>query len=388
MSKKRRMRLPNGFGQISEIRNARLRKPFRAMVTVGKTEEGRPICRLLKPEAYFSTYNEAYAALIEYNKRPYDIMRDITVQALFDKWFKEKSASVQSKSVIDDIKRTWRYCSTVYDMPMRELKAWHIKDCMDNGEAIVWGKPQKANVIVQRKIKTLFNQLFDYALSYDLVDKNHARNLKLPENITREIEQNRTGHISYTDEEMSKLWNNADDRFVQMTLVQCYSGWRPKEIIELLVENVDLENWTFTGGLKTDAGRDRIVPIHSGIREIVREKYNEAKAAGSKFLFLCPEYRTGKLIPITYPRYSDELSRIIKELDLNPEHKPHDARKQFVTMGKKYGMDEYAIKRIVGHSIKDITERVYTDRTDRWLHDEVEKIKIDCRNSVGVEGEK
>ena len=38
--KKKRMRLPNGFGQISEIKGKRLRKPFRAMITVDKTEEG------------------------------------------------------------------------------------------------------------------------------------------------------------------------------------------------------------------------------------------------------------------------------------------------------------------------------------------------------------
>ena len=32
----KRRRLPNGFGQISEIKNRNLRNPFRAMVTVGK----------------------------------------------------------------------------------------------------------------------------------------------------------------------------------------------------------------------------------------------------------------------------------------------------------------------------------------------------------------
>ena len=66
----KRRRLPNGFGQISEIKNRNLRNPFRAMVTVGKTPEGRPICKPLKPESYFPTYNDAYAALVEYNKNP------------------------------------------------------------------------------------------------------------------------------------------------------------------------------------------------------------------------------------------------------------------------------------------------------------------------------
>ena len=63
----KRRRLPNGFGQISEVKGRNLRKPFRAMVAVGKEENGQPICKLLKPEAYFETYNEAYAALVSYH---------------------------------------------------------------------------------------------------------------------------------------------------------------------------------------------------------------------------------------------------------------------------------------------------------------------------------
>lgn len=43
VSTNKRKRLPNGFGQISEIKKRNLRKPFRAMVTVGKTPTGRPI---------------------------------------------------------------------------------------------------------------------------------------------------------------------------------------------------------------------------------------------------------------------------------------------------------------------------------------------------------
>lgn len=31
---------------------------------------------------------------------------------------------------------------------------------------------------------------------------------------------------------------------------------------------------------------------------------------------------------------------------------------------------------IVGHAIKDITERVYTDRDLKWLRNEIEKIKV------------
>ena len=44
-------------------------------------------------------------------------------------------------------------------------------------------------------------------------------------------------------------------------------------------------------------------------------------------------------------------------------------------MAKKYGVDEYAIKYMVGHKISDITEKVYTEREFQWLREEIEKIK-------------
>lgn len=77
---------------------------------------------------------------------------------------------------------------------------------------------------------------------------------------------------------------------------------------------------------------------------------------------------------MTYDKYANRFEAIRDELKLSPEHRAHDPRKQFVTMAKKAGVDEYALKRIVGHSISDITERVYTERDIDWLKTEIEKI--------------
>ena len=43
-------------------------------------------------------------------------------------------------------------------------------------------------------------------------------------------------------------------------------------------------------------------------------------------------------------------------------------------MAKKYEMDEYALKWIVGHYINDLTERIYTERSVDWLMREISKI--------------
>ena len=75
------------------------------------------------------------------------------------------------------------------------------------------------------------------------------------------------------------------------------------------------------------------------------------------------------------PLFSVQLvNEVVPLLSLNSEHKGHDGRITFVTMAKKYNMDEYAIKRLVGHHIKDLTERVYTQRSIDWLKNEIEKI--------------
>ena len=68
--------------------------------------------------------------------------------------------------------------------------------------------------------------------------------------------------------------------------------------------------------------------------------------------------------------------KIVRELGLNAEHRAHDGRMQFITRAKKYSVDEYAIKYIVGHAINDVTEKVYTKREIDWLKSEIEKIKF------------
>lgn len=142
------------------------------------------------------------------------------------------------------------------------------------------------------------------------------------------------------------------------------------------LEDVDLDNWTFKGGMKTDAGTDRIVPIHSKIQSLVLRKYKEAESLGSEYLFNCTDPDSNrKNIKFTYNRYQKGFTRIRDELKLNPDHRPHDGRKHFVSMAKKYGVDEYAIKYMVGHKISDITEKVYTAREFDWLREEIEKIK-------------
>lgn len=373
----KRKRLPNGFGQISLIKNENLRKPYRAMVTVGKKPNGRPICKLLKPESYFATYNDAYAALMEYYKNPYDLGADITVCELYERWSQFYFKTLKSDSSVRSVRSAWAYCSSVYGMRVKDVRARHIKGCMEEGVAVVNGKEQRPTAGSKERIKSMFNLMMDYALEYELVDKNYARTFNVSDEILEEKEQSKRGHLIFSDAEMKLLWDHVDlKKYVDVILIQCYSGWRPQELGLIEIKNVDLSNWTFVGGMKTEAGTNRVVPIHSKIRHLVKRRYDEAVSLGSPYLINCTDTHTHRSsLRFTYDKYQQRFHKIRNELKLNELHRPHDGRKHFITQAKKHNVDEYAIKYMVGHAINDVTERVYTEREVSWLQTEIEKIQ-------------
>ena len=337
----KRMRLPNGFGQISELKGRRLRNKFRAMVTLNWTDTGKPIRHTV---GYFKSYNEAYQALMEYHKNPYDPEKDITVKELYELWKNRhfKKISQGSTSLYES---AWKRCKPLYDVKIQQLSVPKIKVLVESDI------PPTA----QRNIKILLGQMLDYAVEYEMIEKNYARMATVD---YKAMETN--AHIPYSDEEMKKMWENNTTPMVTFTLIQCYTGFRPGELIEIEIENINLDNWTIIGGKKTKAGRNRIVPIHKRIRPLILDLYDP----NNKRLFENIKY--GSL------RYM--IQNMCSDLLLSPEHRPHDGRVTFVTNMKEAGADEYAIKLIVGHAINDITEATYTYRSVEWLHKEVDKL--------------
>ena len=248
---------------------------------------------------------------------------------------------------------------------------------MDEERTVIKGEERRPTAGVKARIKSMFNLMLDYALEYEIVDKNYSRTFNLSDDIIQEKEQARRGHIPFRDEEIQALWDNVDTKaYVDVVLIQCYSGWRPQELGLLRLENINLEDWTAIGGMKTAAGTDRVVPIHSKIRPLIKKRYQEAEALGSEYLINCTDARTHlNSVVLTYDKYQARFAKIRDELNLNPQHRAHDGRMHFVTTAKKYGVDEYAIKYMVGHTIGDITEKVYTQRELEWFKTEMEKIK-------------
>lgn len=351
------MRMGNGNGSVYKMKGKR-RKPWRAIVTLGfEFDESKG--KFVQKRRIIGDYpsqKEALFALTEYKKNPYDIdANKITFAELYERW-----SSVHFETIVPSATRTWKsafsYFHSIHGMRFIDVRPNHIEGCI---------KDAKVGTSTKQRMKSLCNMLYKYALKNEIVTVNYA-------DMCDSIKRGKPTivRIPYSAEEEQSLWDNVEFPFVDMVLVGIYSGWRPQELAILKIADVDLENRTYTGGLKTDAGRNRTIPIHSKIYDIVCRNYNKAVEMNSEYLFNDENGQQGTYL--TYDKYRGRFNKINKKLHL--AHRPHDTRHTFITKAKAAGLDEYILKAIVGHEITDVTEKVYTHRTIEEFRREIEKI--------------
>lgn len=374
------MRRANGTGNIYKMKGGKRRKPWRVRVTVGwelNPKMGR--CKQnLKTLGYYASRAEAEAALVAYQECPYDLnTKDITFKELYEQWTEDYFKKLTSISSERTITSAYRYCSGLYNMKMRDIRIYHLQECMDKGYIIPdrgkeKGQKRYASACTKGRIKSMFNLMFDWAYAREIVDRNYARAFELDkETKIKQVREKRKNTI-FSKEEIDLLWKNVDKiAFVDMVLCGIYSGWRPQELAILKIKDIDLELQVMYGGMKTDAGKDRCVPIHPLIQPLIEKRYAEAKELGSNYLFNDINGQQG--IYMTYDKYRGRFNKVVERLQM--DHHPHETRHTFITKAKRVRMEEYILKRIVGHAINDNTEKTYTHREIEELKAEMRKIE-------------
>lgn len=336
------MRNPNGYGTVAKLSGNR-RNPFVVRKTVGWNDKGHPIYDTI---GYFPTREAGMIALAEYNKSPWDIDAEKTTMEELFELFQEKKMPKMGKSSQSSLKSAFKHCKKYHKMKYKEMKSFHMQDCIDNcgrGYSTQWA------------IKNLFGQLDKFALEIDVIDKSYA-----PLTTADPIPE--TKKRPFTDEEVEKVWKIKDKPWVDSVLVFLYSGFRISELLGLKTENVDLDQGTFQGGTKSASGKNRIVPIHSKIFELVQRRVEE----GNEYLFSI----NGK--KVSTPKYYEIWNSIMNELEM--EHTPHECRHTFRSRLDSAGANKVCIDLMMGHKSKEVGERVYTHKTLEELKEAIELI--------------
>lgn len=346
------MRNPNGYGSVVKLSGKR-RKPFMVRAAAkevyhtdtGKTTIERPVI------GCFATRKEALEELAKYNVNPYDIdMRKTTFAELYNMYYEAKyinNVKTFSEASMYSTRAAFKNCASIHNMVFADLRKIHLQKVVDEC-------PLKHSSL--ELIKNLFRQMYRFALENDFVDKDYS------EFVTINIPDDDEKGIPFTENDLQILWSNMDIPYVDTILIMIYSGYRISAFKEI---KIDLKKRYFQGGVKTKSGKNRIVPIHSGIYDMVAAYHGKTWLGTS-----VNDYR----VKIFYPTL-ERLGLLYAAKGIR--HTPHDCRHTFSWLCDKYKMDDMSKHILMGHALgSDVEKNVYGHRTLDELKYEIEKICI------------
>lgn len=266
-----------------------------------------------------------------------------TFKDVYDLWFEWKyganAAKKLSASSEGSTKAAFALLSGLHDKPLNQITLNQLQDTI-NGI-------RKSRSTVNNALAVI-KQVYRFALPRELCEKDFGSYVVMPAAPEQEH------HEPFTDEELKMLWKHKDDKIIRSILIMCYSGFRISAYLDI---ETSLQEWYFKGGIKSAAGKGRVVPIHSAIQPLV-------KAAACDYL-----------CGMTDAGFRETMKSKLKYIGLTPRT-PHSCRHTFSRLCESYGVNEADRKRMMGHSFgSDITNGIYGHRTLEELRAEIEKIK-------------
>lgn len=341
------MRNPNGYGSVVKLSGKR-RNPYMARKTIDYDDNANPKYAII---GYYPTRKEAMLALAEYNFKPYDIqLAKSTFSKLYEAWSTLEFPNMGT-SLVSAHKAAYKHCKSLYDKPYREIRKHDMQKCINE-----CGK----SYATQTNIRNLLAQLDKFAFDNDVISKCYSTNLMVSE---KEVTHIKT---IFTDEEVQTLWKHQDEECVEEALFMLYTGCRVTEMLTLPCDRIDLTEGIIKYGIKTDAGKGRIIPIHPQIRPIIE------KHMGDGLLF--DKWYMEKT-QSSYQSFKRAWTIEMKKLGM--KHVTHECRHTFRSKLDSAEANKVCIDLIMGHKTADVGERVYTHKTVNELKSAMSRLSYD-----------
>lgn len=263
-----------------------------------------------------------------------------TLKVIYELWLPTHRAG---KDTMNCYKAAWVHLKPLHDQRIAEIDVDDLQECIDecpNGKA------------TRRNMKTLIGLLYKYAIPRGYLPEK----LVLSDYLVISGEEGVGGRAlpdEYVKTLRKKLWQVPG---VDIILVQCYTGFRPSELLSLRVEDYNAKEQAFIGGAKTDAGRNRTVTISPKIAGIVKSQVGDRTSG--------PIYRVGEK-PMSAAAYREIFYAALAACGLeNPTYEvkgkqrhtytPHSCRHTFATMMKKVTADSRDKLELIGHTSEEM----------------------------------
>jgi len=235
-------------------------KSWTAKVTVGSKcviENGVPRTIYIRPtKGGFATKTEAlrYCPILLKESTEKATRRDktrLTVQQIYDAWLPTHESKV-GKSTMDCYRAAWKYFSPLREEYFCEIDLDDLQECVDD-----CGKGRRT----KENMKALAGLLFKYALPRHQTDMNYAEFINTGSDSKGTRPAFTKEQVELIHQQVGKV-PHAEDVYVLI-----YTGFRPTELFNLTKQNY--VDGVLYGGIKTQAGKDRAVPVSKKIESIV-----------------------------------------------------------------------------------------------------------------------
>lgn len=367
------MKLPNGYGSVVKLPGAR-RKPYAVVTSYMAELPDGTAKRKRKYIGYFTTKALALTFLSEYNqgavvKEHESYAQSPTFAEIYEKW-KIYRMSLKSNPALS----TWKNYNIAFNIfsPLHHKKLINIR--ANELQEIITSKSSKSAATLG-SMRVILKGIYSYAINNGYLDRDMSEHL-----VYEWTDPDTPIHTSFSEEEIKLLWeslyivNNVD-----ILLIYIYTGLRPVELLDIKSCDVHLDEKYMIGGVKTSAGKNRIIPLHDSIIPLIEKR-----------LELHHEYLICNKYGNHYKRnvyVNSNWVTVMNKLNLN--HAPHDCRYTFAYLADKVSMNEICKKIIMGHSVQnkagtkfkiggkgDVTSEIYTEKTLQDLLDEVNKLPV------------
>lgn len=343
------MKRANGTGSIIKLSGSR-RNPWAVRVPV-RDRRGRVRQKYL---SYHAKAIDAQTALEEYNRTHTTMetsQEDCTLQQVYDLWSARKYAKAKSASIYS-YRASWLRISCLADKKMRRITIDDLQRIIDTDERDGLSHSSITND------KMLIKALYKFAMERDIVSKDYSAFIELP-SVAPKYEKG-----VLTDLQLAQIEKMAAAGvpWADVALILCYTGFRISELLSLTAFHYDVEHNCLRGGVKTEAGKNRVVPVHPKIEPYLRKRMAEKSPT---IIALNGKPVSGEL----FRKYFKELMNTIGA----PNATPHWCRHTFASLLHRAGADELAVKRMMGHADKNVTEH-YTHVDMEFLRRELMKI--------------
>ena len=258
-----------------------------------------------------------------------------------------------SKGARNSYTISYGYAKKYHDWVFKEIKYRQWQGVINDL------RKQGLHYSTQKKFKNFVGQVCDFAIKNDFAEYNYAKMLELDRNKPVNIK------TPFSIQEIRRLWRYVGRiANVDLILILIYTGLRVSEFLRVeMSKDVFIEDRYFVvRESKTEAGRNRLVPIHKDLIPFFKARARFSHLAVTK---------KGESFG-TYPNFRREFEKVMEAV--NMDHNIHETRHTCATLLDSVDANVNATKRILGHAGSSVTDAVYIHKQISDLLAAIDKV--------------